>query len=196
MELEKIVIFQSQFILHSGSVAMPELRTNGQSNGRVFYVLIHHFSEQETNLRAVCAFWGNFVWTSIWLQYPWKIFPRGVCMHIHTHTHIYIYIYIYICIHTHTNLCMSVCVCVCLCACVYPRESCENFRAWEMWDSFTTRAWRDPRREDLAAPPTLPQPMCYHFRFRYLNFGICTAVGFSHCCIFLHEKRLSILLKL
>lgn len=176
MELEKIVIFQSQFILHSGSVAMPELRTNGQSNGRVFYVLIHHFSEQETNLRAVCAFWGNFVWTSIWLQYPWKIFPRGVCMH--------------------TPTCVWVCVCVCLCACVYPRESCENFRAWEMWDSFTTWAWRDPRREDLAAPPTLPQPMCYHFRFRYLNFGNCTAVGFSHCCIFLHEKRLSILLKL
>ena len=55
------VIFQSQFILNSGSFAMPELRTNGQFNGHVFYVLIHHFSEQETNLRGVCAFWGNFV---------------------------------------------------------------------------------------------------------------------------------------
>ena len=164
---------------------MPELRTNRQSNGRVFYVLIHHFSEQETNLRGVCAFWGNFVWTSIWLQYPWKIFPRGVRIYIYMHMHTYAY--------THTHTCVW--VCVCLCACVYPRESCENFRAWEMWDSFTTQGWRDPRREDLAAPPTLPQPMCYHFRFRYSNFGICTAVGFSDYCIFLHEKRLSILLK-
>ena len=110
-----------------------------------------------------------------------------VYIHIYIYTHIHTYIYIY----THTHTCVWVCVAhVCI-----QEKTVRTSGHGRCEIALPHKGGETPEEGTWQLHHTTTAPMGYHFRFWYSNFGICTAVGFWDCFIFLHEKRLSILLK-
>ena len=79
-------------------------------------------------------------------------------------------------------------MCVGVCECVYIQEETDNFRLWRCEIVLPHNNGGTPRGEGLETPPTLTvATTCYHFRLKYSNFGVSTAVVFWHNYFFLDD---------